>query len=75
MSDNLGIPSGSIDRIFDFVDDMSAMFLTLVEAFLEVGWTLLIKIFIDLAPAMGLSLVLCFWLYIFYTKFIEGAPR
>jgi len=75
MGDNIGIPSDSIDRIFDFIDSIWDQILVLVVALIEMGWTLMVNVFIDLVPAFGFSLVLCFWLYVFYAKYIEGAPR
>ena len=75
MGDNIGIPSDSVDRIFDFIDTIWDQILVLVIALVEMGWTLFVKVFIDLAPAFGFALIMCFWLYMFYTKFIERTPR
>lgn len=75
IADNIGIPSGAVDSIFDFIDEIVAMLVTLIEALIEMVWDLVVNVFTDLAPAFGFALILCFWLYVFYAKYIEGVPR
>lgn len=67
----IGLPSDSIDRVLDFIDDIWDGIAVLALALIEMLWNLFVAIFIDLTPALTFALVLCFWLYMFHTKYIE----
>lgn len=71
MGDNIGIPSESIDRVTDFIDDLWDGVLVIVLALIEMLWDLFVAVFIDITPALGFSLVLAAWLYMFQRKYIE----
>jgi len=71
MGDNIGIPSDSIDRIFDFIDSIWDGLETLVIALIEMLWNLFLAVVVDITPALGFSLVICLWLYLFQAKFLS----
>lgn len=75
MINQVGIPSDSVDQVFDFVDTIwQDVVSVLLLALLEMLWGLVVSIFIDLAPVWGFALMLTFWLFMFYTKYVES-PR
>lgn len=67
----IGIPENSIDRIFDFIDEIWDAVALIILTLIEVIWNLMVVIFVELSIYLGFSLVLCAWLFMFYTKFIE----
>lgn len=72
---NIGIPSDSVDQVLDFIDTIwTDVIEVLILAIIEMLWDLIVGIFVDLAPAWGFALVLCFWLFMFHRKYIES-PR
>jgi len=69
------IPSDTVDTVLDFIDTIwTDLVEVLLLALIEMIWDLVVNIFIDLAPAWGFALVMFFWCYMFYWKYI-GSPR
>lgn len=68
----VGLPTDAVDMVIDFLDTLFTNLVgVLILAFLELVWTLFLEIFIELAPAWGLALVIFAWSYFFYRKFVE----
>lgn len=67
----VGIPDDSVDRIFDFIDDIWDGVEVLVLALIEMLWDLFVAVFIDITPALGFALILSAWLYMFHVKYTE----
>ena len=68
----VGIPSNTIDIIWDFIDRIwNDLIGALLTAFIGGLWSIFLAVFVDLSALWSFALVMFVWCYMFYLKFIE----